>query len=59
MNYGTPEKRKRIYESLGIKKSVIDTIWIKYNSGTCGPNNNAGVIMWKGFKKDAQLIKVR
>lgn len=55
VNYGTPYKRLRIFQSLGIKKSVIDTVNIKFNDNVCAPNNNCGIVMWKGFKKDAVL----
>ena len=58
INYGTPKKRRRIYESLGPKRSVIDTLNIKFNDGAFAPNNNAGIVMWKGFKKDATLEEV-
>ena len=54
----TPEKRRRIYESLGIKKSLIDTVKIKYNDGAASPNNNAGIVMWKGFRYDAEIEEI-
>lgn len=57
INYGEPWKRRRIYETLGIKKSLIDTVNIKF-SGRAAPNNNAGIIMWKGFRYDAEIEEV-
>lgn len=58
VNYGTPEKRRRIYESLGLKKSLIDTVKIKYHDGAASPNNNAGIVMWKGFRYDAEIEEI-
>ena len=40
---------------MGIKRSVINTKNITYNMGAAAPSNNAGVILWKGFCKDAEL----
>lgn len=58
INYGTPAKRKRIYESLGITKSLIDTVDIKMSSVAAMPNNNKGVVMWKGFRYDAEIEEI-
>ena len=59
INFGTPEKRLRIYETLGIKRSLINTKNITYNAGTAAPNNNAGVLLWKGFYKDAEINTIK
>ena len=58
INYGTPAKRKRIYESLGVMKSLIDTVDIKMSGVAAMPNNNKGVVMWKGFKYDAEIEEI-
>lgn len=58
INYGTPAKRKRIYESLGVMKSLIDTVGIKMSSVAAVPNNNKGVVMWKGFRYDAEIEEI-
>ena len=57
ITWSTAEMRKRIFETLGIKKSIIDTFDVAYNE-SIGPNNNTAVLLYKGFNKPIKLTKV-
>lgn len=55
--WDTPDQRKRIYESLGPTRSIINTVEIKYNP-KIGPSNNAAVTLYKGFCEDPIIEEV-
>ena len=57
ITWSTAEMRKRIFETLGIKKSIIDTFDVAYNE-SIGPNNNTAVLLYKGFNKPIKITKV-
>lgn len=53
----TPQERKRIYETLGVKKSCIDTFKVCCDK-SIGPNNNLQIILYKGFSKPIELEEI-
>lgn len=51
-----PSERKRILETLGIRRSIIDTFNVSYNDAI-GPCNNAAVLWYLGMSEDAKITK--
>jgi len=57
ITWETPKYRKRILETLGVERVLIDTFKISHNADI-GPNNNSAVLLYKGFKNPIKLKKL-
>lgn len=57
ITWETAEHRKRIFETLGVERVLIDTFRVSHNSDI-GPNNNGAVLLYKGFSKPIKLKKL-
>ena len=57
ISWETAEHRKRVFETLGVERVLIDTFRVSHNYDI-GPNNNSAVLLYKGFSKPIKLKKL-
>lgn len=57
ISWYNPKDRLRVYQALGPKKSLVDTIHIRYNTNIA-QNNNKAVLLARGFKSDAVIERL-